>query len=110
MAHEESLVHLTDGSFDLEVLKAEKPVLVDFWAPWCGPCRAVGPIVEELAEVYKDQVKIAKLNIDDNPNTAKTYGVMSIPTLALFKGGDMIEKIIGLVPRDRLEALIKKGL
>jgi thioredoxin 1 len=110
MAHEESLVHLTDGSFDQEVLKAEKPVLVDFWAPWCGPCRVVGSIVEELAEVYKDQVKIAKLNIDDNPDTAKAYGVMSIPTLAMFKGGDMIEKIIGLVPRERLEALIKKSL
>jgi thioredoxin 1 len=110
MAQEEVLIHLTDSNFDQEVLKAEKPVLVDFWAPWCGPCKTIGPIVEDIAVSYKDQVKIAKLNIDDNPETAKTYGVMSIPTLALFKGGNIIEKIIGLVPKERLETLIKKGL
>ena len=110
MAHEEVLIHLTDSNFEQEVLKSEKPVLVDFWASWCGPCKAIGPVVEELATAFKDQVKVGKLNIDDNPNAAKTYGVMSIPTLVLFKGGNVIDKVIGLVPKGRLEELIKKGL
>jgi len=110
MAQEEVLIQLTDSNFEQEVLKSEKPVLVDFWASWCGPCKAIGPVVEELATTFKDQVKVGKLNIDDNPNAAKTYGVMSIPTLALFKGGNVIDKVIGLVPKGRLEELIKKGL
>jgi len=109
MAEEKSLVHLTDSNFDQEVLKSEKPVLVDFWAPWCGPCRAVGPIVEDLAETYKESVKVAKINIDENPKTATVYGVMSIPTLILFKNGKALDKILGLVPKERLEELIKKG-
>lgn len=107
---EESLIHLTDSNFDEEVVKSEKPVLVDFWAPWCGPCRAIGPVVEELAAAYKDRVKVAKVNIDENPKTATVYGVMSIPTLILFKGGSIKDKLVGLVPKDRLEDLIKKGL
>jgi thioredoxin 1 len=110
MAQEEVLIHLTDSNFEQEVLKSEKPVLVDFWASWCGPCKAIGPVVEELATAFKDQVKVGKLNIDDNPDAAKTYGVMSIPTLALFKGGNVIDKVIGLVPKGRLEELIKKSL
>jgi thioredoxin 1 len=110
MAKEESLVHLTDANFDEEVLKSEKPVLIDFWAPWCGPCRAIGPVVEELAAAYRDRVKVAKINIDENPKTATVYGVMSIPTLMLFKGGSVMEKLVGLVPKNRLEDLIKKGL
>ncbi len=110
MAEEGTLIHVTDSNFEQEVLKAEKPVLVDFWAPWCGPCRAVGPIVEDLAEAYKDRVKVAKINIDDNPKTALAYGVMSIPTLILYKGGNALDKVVGLVPKDRLEELMKKGL
>jgi thioredoxin 1 len=110
MAKEESLIHLTDTNFDDEVLKSEKPVLVDFWAPWCGPCKAIGPVVEELAAAYRDRVKVAKINIDENPKTATVYGVMSIPTLVLFKGGSIMEKLVGLVPKNRLEDLIKKGL
>ncbi|MCX5836725.1 MAG: thioredoxin [Deltaproteobacteria bacterium] len=110
MAQEEVLIQLTDSNFEQEVLKSEKPVLVDFWASWCGPCKAIGPVVEELATAFKDQVKVGKLNIDDNPNAAKTYGVMSIPTLVLFKGGNVIDKVIGLVPKGRLEELIRKGL
>jgi thioredoxin 1 len=110
MAKEESLIHLTDANFDEEVLKSEKPVLIDFWAPWCGPCRAIGPVVEELAAAYRDRVKVAKINIDENPKTATVYGVMSIPTLILFKGGSVMEKLVGLVPKNRLEDLIKKGL
>jgi thioredoxin 1 len=110
MAKDESLVQFTDANFEQEVLKSEKPVLVDFWAPWCGPCRAVGPVVEDLAEAYKGRVKVGKINIDDNPKTATTYGVMSIPTLILFNKGDMMDKLVGLSPKDRLEGLIKKAL
>ena len=110
MGKEEFLVHVSDDNFEKEVIKSEKPVLVDFWAPWCGPCRAIGPVVEDLAEVYKDRVKVAKLNIDDNPKTATVYGVMSIPTIVLFKNGNALDKVVGLVPKDRLEDLMKKGL
>ena len=110
MGKEEFLVHVSDDNFEKEVIKSEKPVLVDFWAPWCGPCRAIGPVVEDLAEVYKDRVKVAKLNIDDNPKTAIVYGVMSIPTIVLFKNGNALDKVVGLVPKDRLEDLMKKGL
>jgi thioredoxin 1 len=107
---EESLVHVTDGNFDAEILKADKPALVDFWAPWCGPCKALGPSVEALAVQYKDQVKVAKVNIDDNPKTASAYGVMSIPTIVLFKGGKVLDTLVGLVPKERLEAFLKKAL
>jgi thioredoxin 1 len=110
MAKEDSMVQFTDANFEQEVLKSENPVLVDFWAPWCGPCRAVGPVVEDLAESYKGRVKVGKINIDDNPKTAETYGVMSIPTLILFNKGDIMDKLIGLSPKERLEGLIKKAL
>jgi thioredoxin 1 len=110
MGKEEFLVHVSDDNFEQEVIKSGKPVLVDFWAPWCGPCRAIGPVVEDLAEVYKDRVKVAKLNIDDNPKTATVYGVMSIPTIVLFKNGNALDKVVGLVPKGRLEELMKKGL
>ena len=110
MAKEETLIHVTDNNFEQEVIKSEKPVLVDFWAPWCGPCRAIGPVVEELAETYKDRIKVTKLNIDDNPKTATVYGVMSIPTLILYKDGKALDKVVGLVSKDRLEELMKQGL
>lgn len=107
---EEAVVHVGDGNFDGEVLKAAKPVLVDFWAPWCGPCKAIGPIVEVLAEEYRDRLKVAKVNIDDSSKTAQTYGVMSIPTLILFKDGKIFDTLVGLVPKERLEAFISKAL
>jgi len=110
MAKDESVVQFTDANFEQEVLKSDKPVLVDFWAPWCGPCRAVGPVVEDLAEAYKGRVKVGKINIDENPKTAANHGVMSIPTLILFNKGDIMDKLIGLSPRERLEGLIKKAL
>jgi len=110
MAKDEFLVQFTDANFEQEVLKSEQPVLVDFWAPWCGPCRAVGPVVEDLAEAYKGRVKVGKINIDDNPKTATAYGVMSIPTIILFNKGDIMDKLIGLSPKERLEGLIKKAL
>ena len=97
---------VTDANFDQEVLKADKPVLVDFWAPWCGPCRMVAPIVEELAEEYDGKVEFVKVNTDDNPNTAVKYGIRSIPTLLVFKDGELAGQIIGFRPKsDRKERL-----
>ena len=100
----------TDDNFEGEVLKSDKPVLIDFWAPWCGPCKAIGPIVEELAGQFKDSVKIMKLNVDENQKTASDYGVRSIPTLILFKEGKVLDTLIGLVPKTRLEEFVKKSL
>ena len=106
----EAVVHVSDSGFEEEVLKADKPVLVDFWAPWCGPCRAIAPAVEALAGEYKDRLKVAKVNIDDNGKTAQSYGVMSIPTLVLFKDGKVLDTVVGLVPKERLETFVKKAL
>ena len=100
----------TDDNFDAEVLKSSKPVLVDFWAPWCGPCKAVGPIVEALADQFKDSVKVMKLNVDDSSKTAQNYKVRSIPTLIIFKEGQIVDTLIGLVPKERLEDFVKKGM
>jgi thioredoxin 1 len=100
----------TDDNFEGEVLKNDKPVLIDFWAPWCGPCKAIGPVVEELAEKFKDSVKMMKLNVDENQKTAVNYGVRSIPTLLLFKEGKVLDTLIGLVPKERLEDFVRKSL
>ena len=106
----ENLTVVSDTNFAEEILKADKPALVDFWAPWCGPCKALGPLVEALADEYHDRVKVGKINIDDNPKTAANYGVRSIPTLILFKEGKVLDTLIGLVPKDRLETFLKKAL
>ncbi len=106
----ENLTVVSDANFAEEILNADKPALVDFWAPWCGPCKALGPLVEALADQYHDQVKVGKINIDDNPKTAASYGVRSIPTLILFKEGKVLDTLIGLVPKDRLETFLKKAL
>ena len=102
----------TDQNFEQEVLKADKPVLVDFWAPWCGPCQMMGPIIEELAQEMGRKAVVGKLNVDENPITAQKYGVMSIPTLIIFKGGIIVDQIIGLQPKEiikgKLENLVKK--
>lgn len=100
---------MTDETFAKEVLQAPQPVLVDFWAPWCGPCRVLGPIVEKLAGEFAGKVAVAKVNVDENPVTAQKYGVMSIPTMVIFKGGQVVEQIVGLqqesVLREKLAAL-----
>ena len=106
----QSLSVATDDNFENEVLKSAKPVLIDFWAPWCGPCKAIGPIVEELAGQFKDTVKFMKLNVDENQKTALNYAVRSIPTLVLFKDGKVLDTLIGLVPQQRLEDFVKKSL
>ena len=96
-----NLPEVTDSNFQAEVLEADKPVLVDFWAPWCGPCRIVAPHLEEL-DAERDDITVVKLNTDDNPNTAAKYNVMSIPTLLLFKHGEVAHQIIGALPKQRL--------
>ncbi|MHB8137081.1 MAG: thioredoxin [Smithellaceae bacterium] len=110
MSNAEFVKHANDSNFSTVVLKEEKPTLVDFWAPWCGPCRAIGPILEELATEYKDKVNIVKVNVDDNPATASQYGVRSIPTLLLVKNGKVQETSIGLLSRNQLVALLDKNL
>ncbi|MEW6137652.1 MAG: thioredoxin [Thermodesulfobacteriota bacterium] len=101
-------VNVTDSSFEDEILKSTIPTLVDFWAAWCGPCRTVGPIVEELATEYEGRVKVAKLNVDDNKQTPTRYGVRGIPTLMLFKDGQVVDQIVGAVPKNRIKELLDK--
>jgi thioredoxin 1 len=101
---------VTDASFKDDVLDSTIPVLVDFWAPWCGPCRLVGPVVDELAQQYEGKVKVVKLNTDDNPEVASQYAIRSIPTLMIFKGGRHVETVVGAVPKTTLCSTIEKHL
>jgi len=98
----------TDATFETEVLKSELPVLVDFWAPWCGPCLMVAPALEEVAEAHKGKLKVVKVNVDENVTASQTYGIMAIPTLILFKGGELKEKAVGVLSKDKLAALVTK--
>jgi thioredoxin 1 len=104
------LVILQDSTFDKEVLKSDIPVLVDFWAVWCGPCKAIAPTVEELAKQYKGKVKVAKMDVDEHQQVPQQYGIRSIPTLLLFKGGRVVDTIIGAVPRAKLEESLNKAI
>ena len=97
---------LKDADFDNEVLQSDKPVLVDFWAPWCGPCRMIAPVVEELAAENSGSVKVVKVNIDDSPQSAQKFGVSSIPTLMVFKQGEVAERFVGVQPKNRLQEAI----
>ena len=103
-------VVLTTDTFEQEVLKSDQPVLVDFWAPWCGPCKMIAPVVEELATDLAGKVKVAKLNVDENGETATKYGVFSIPTLIVFKGGKAVERLVGFQPKPKLMEKLKAHL
>ena len=103
-------VTVLDATFKSEVLDSETPVLVDFWATWCAPCRAIAPALEELATQYKGQLKIVKLDVDENNATAEQFGIRSIPTLLMFKGGKVVEQLVGAAPKAKLEESIKKVL
>ncbi len=104
------LLHVTDGNFDEEIVKADIPAMVDFWAEWCGPCKMVGPSVEALAKEYDGKVKIAKMNVDENRETPAKFGIRNIPTLILFKDGEVAQTIIGAHPKSHLEEELKKLL
>ncbi len=101
---------VTDSTFEADVIKSDRPVFVDFWAPWCGPCIAMEPAIEELAEEFKGKVDILKLNVDENPHTSRAFDVMSIPTSMIFKDGKPVERIIGLTAKDKLADAIKAAL
>jgi thioredoxin 1 len=105
-----SATAVTDASFEQDVLKSDLPVLIDFWAPWCGPCRMVAPIVDEIATEFEGKIKVFKLNTDENPNVASQYGIRSIPTLMIFKGGQKVDTVVGAVPKTTLSATISKYL
>ncbi|PZN12770.1 MAG: thioredoxin [Bacillota bacterium] len=104
------VIELTAEHFETEVLQADRPVLVDFWAPWCGPCRMIAPVVEEIARDHADKLKVAKLNVDDHGAVAARYGVMSIPTLILFRDGQPVTRIVGFRPKEELEQEILRAL
>jgi len=103
-------MEVSDTSFETEVLQAAQPVLVDFWAPWCGPCRAIAPMVEELAGAFGDRIRFAKCNVDDNPVTPGKYGIRAIPTLIFFKGGNVVEQVTGMVAKSKLEETLNRVL
>jgi thioredoxin 1 len=106
----DKVMSIGDSDFDSKVLKSELPCLVDFWAPWCGPCKAIGPVVEELAGEFEGKLRVAKMNVDDNPATPGKFGIRAIPTLILFKDGEVVDQITGAVGKAQLTELINKGV
>jgi thioredoxin len=106
----DKVTHVTDANFEAEVLKSGQPVLVDFWAPWCGPCRAIAPYVDQLADEYSGRLKVVKINVDDNPQTPARFGVRGIPNLVIIKGGQVKEQIVGAVPKANLVRAVDSAL
>jgi len=106
----QTVTAVTDATFESDVLKADAPVLVDFWAPWCGPCRMVGPVLEKVAELYAGKVRVVKLNVDENQATSMKYGIRSIPTVALFQGGDVVDGVMGAAPLPFFTDMLDKHL
>ena len=104
------VTEITDQNFDQIVRQSSRPVLVDFWAPWCGPCKAIGPIIDALAEVYDGQITVGKCNVDDNPDIPKTYGIRSVPTVMMFKNGQVFDQMTGMVNRSKLETAVNNAL
>jgi thioredoxin 1 len=101
------IMDIDDRSFDTEIIQSDKPAVVDFWAPWCGPCKAIGPVIEELAEAYGETIKFTKCNVDENPATPAKFGIKAIPTLIFFKDGKVVDQITGMVAKSKLEDTIK---
>lgn len=106
----DAVLTLTDATFDRDVIQSDLPVLVDFWATWCAPCKAISPLIDAVAAEYLGKVKVGKVNVDDNPATPAKFGVRGIPTLILFKDGKVLDQVVGNVPRTQLEALLAKAL
>lgn len=106
----DGVLEIEDSSFDAEVLQSDKPVLVDFWAPWCGPCRAIAPVIDELMTAFGDRIKFTKCNVDDNPVTPGKFGIKAIPTLIFFKDGNVVEQVTGMVAKSKLEETINSIL
>lgn len=102
-------IEFTDQNFDQEVIKSDKPALVDFWAPWCGPCQMMGPIISELAKEMEGKAKVGKMNVDEQPETAQKYGIMSIPSLKIFKGGQVVKEFVGVQNKDVLKEALEKA-
>lgn len=106
----ENLIHLTDDTFQNEVLEAKEPVLVDFWAPWCGPCKMIGPIIEEISGEYQGKAKVCKLNVDEHNKYAGEFGVMSIPTMLVFKDGKEVKRLVGFMPKVNITKVLDQAM
>ncbi len=110
MAQTSAVQQVSDQNFETTVLQSDKPSFVDFWAPWCGPCRVIGPVVEELAPLYEGKINITKINVDENPGVAQKYQVTSIPTLMIFKNGQVVDRALGALPKSELQKFIERNL
>ncbi|EKD37416.1 MAG: Thioredoxin [uncultured bacterium] len=106
----DKVLQISDSDFNAQVVQSDLPFLLDFWAPWCGPCKAIGPVVDELSQEFQGRLKIGKMNVDDNPSTPGKYGIRAIPTLIIFKGGEVVDQVTGAVGKQQLVAMIEKAL